>query len=106
MLEMIAVVLSEPRLGQALPTKSIAESRRWERRPSTRICAVREGICFSLRLGRAKVGRLTRRLGPMSKFRFAAIAAIVAALPLASVDAFGDASDAELAYVDFVSAPP
>ena len=42
----------------------------------------------------------------MSKFRFAAIAAIVAALPLASVDAFGDASDAELAYVDFVSAPP
>ena len=44
----------------------------------------------------------------MSKFRFAAVAAIMAALPLSSVvsSAFADASDAEVAYVDFVSAPP
>ena len=43
----------------------------------------------------------------MSKFRFAAIGAIMAAVALWSVEtsAFADASDAELASVDFVSAP-
>lgn len=43
----------------------------------------------------------------MSKFRFAAIAAIMAGSLLLSVDgsAFADASDTELASLDFVSAP-
>ena len=80
--------------------------RRWARRPST-ISAVGGGIWFHPRLRRAKVAMLTRRLGPMSKFKFAAIAAIMAGSLLLSVDgsAFADASDTELASLDFVSAP-
>jgi hypothetical protein len=41
----------------------------------------------------------------MSQFRLAAVAAIMVALALPSVDAFAETSDAEVAYVDFVSAP-